>query len=50
MPISYLSHIISDASVAMDPAKIEAVQTWPCPMTLKVRGFLGLVGYYRKFI
>jgi hypothetical protein len=35
----------------MDPAKVEAVQAWPTPRTPRaLRGFLGLAGYYRKFI
>jgi hypothetical protein len=33
--ITYLSHIISDAGVAMDSTKVEAVQAWPCPTTVK---------------
>jgi hypothetical protein len=33
--ITYLNHIISDAGVAMDSAKVEAVQAWPCPTTVK---------------
>jgi hypothetical protein len=49
--VSYLGHIITGAGVTMDPAKIEAVQAWPTPTTVRaLRGFLRLTGYYRKFI
>jgi hypothetical protein len=35
----------------VDPKKIEAMQDWPCPKTLKsLCGFLGLMGYYWKFV
>jgi hypothetical protein len=49
--LSYLGHTISAASLATDPAKISVVQSWPTPTNVKdVRSFLGLVGYYRKFV
>jgi hypothetical protein len=49
--VSYLGHIITGAGVTMDPAKIEAVQAWPTPTTVRaLRGFLRLTVYYRKFI
>lgn len=49
--IDYLGHIISINGVQVDPAKTQAVNNWPIPTNAKgVRGFLGLAGYYRKFI
>jgi hypothetical protein len=48
--VEYLGHLVGKDGVRVDPKKIEAMQDWTHPKTLKsLHEFLGLTGYYRKF-
>ncbi|GKC97842.1 putative reverse transcriptase domain-containing protein, partial [Tanacetum coccineum] len=47
----FLGHMINGNGIHVDPSKIEAVKNWKAPRTpTKVRSFLGLAGYYHRFI
>lgn len=49
--VEFLGHIIKNGRITVDPQKTETIQKYPIPKTLKeLRSFLGLTGYYRKFI
>lgn len=47
----YLAHLITDEGVKPDPKKILAVSNYPVPTNpTEIKSFLGLAGYYRRFI
>ena len=49
--MAYLGHVVSGECVAMDTSKVQAILDWPMPASVRaLRGFLGLVGYYWRFI
>ncbi|XP_019089213.1 PREDICTED: uncharacterized protein LOC109128009 [Camelina sativa] len=46
-----IGHVVYAAGVVVDPEKIQAIRDWPRPQNAtKIRSFLGLAGYYRKFV
>ena len=49
--LSFLGHIVSKEGIRVDPKKIEVVVEWKPPRNVtEIRSFLGLAGYYRKFV
>jgi hypothetical protein len=49
--VPFLGHIISNGGIVVDPAKVKEIMEWRVPTTVtKIRSFLGLAGYYRRFI
>jgi hypothetical protein len=49
--VEYLGHLISTEGVRMDPSKVSVILSWPAPKNVsELRSFLGLSGFYHKFI
>ncbi|GKD21979.1 putative nucleotidyltransferase, ribonuclease H, partial [Tanacetum coccineum] len=49
--VQFLGHVIDSQGIYVDPAKIESIKDWASPRTpTEIRQFLGLAGYYRRFI
>ena len=49
--VRFLGHVVSASGVLVDPEKVEAVMSWERPKSVfEIRSFLGLDGYYRRFI
>ncbi|KAD2805415.1 hypothetical protein E3N88_38792 [Mikania micrantha] len=49
--VQFLGHVVNEQGIHVDKSKIEAIKNWEAPKTpTEVRQFLGLAGYYRRFI
>ena len=49
--VAFLGHIVSSGGISVDPEKIRAILDWLSPTSVtEIRSFLGLAGYYRKFV
>ena len=49
--VGFLGHVISREGIVVDPSKVEPVTEWKAPTSVgEIRSFLGLAGYYRRFI
>ena len=49
--VNFLGHVVNKDGIHVDPSKVDSIRSWPAPRTpTEIRQFLGLAGYYRRFI
>jgi hypothetical protein len=49
--VEFIGHVIRKEGIAVNPSKVASVLEWEAPKNVKqIRGFLGMAGYYRRFI
>lgn len=49
--MSFLGHVVTKEGLSVDPSKVEVIVNWPKPFNvIIIRSFLGLAGYYRRFV
>uniref|UniRef100_A0A251VPE0 RNA-directed DNA polymerase n=1 Tax=Helianthus annuus TaxID=4232 RepID=A0A251VPE0_HELAN len=49
--VHFLGHVVNKDGIHIDPSKVDSIRNWPAPRTpTEIRQFLGLAGYYRRFI
>ncbi|KAJ0522988.1 putative nucleotidyltransferase, Ribonuclease H [Helianthus annuus] len=49
--VQFLGHVVNKDGIHVDPSKVDSIRNWPAPRTpTEIRQFLGLAGYYRRFI
>ena len=49
--VSFLGHVVGEEGISMEEDKVKAIREWPAPTSVKgIRSFLGLAGYYRRFV
>ncbi|KAM0054415.1 putative nucleotidyltransferase, Ribonuclease H [Helianthus debilis subsp. tardiflorus] len=49
--VHFLGHVVNKDGIHVDPSKVDSIRNWPAPRTpTEIRQFLGLAGYYRRFI
>jgi hypothetical protein len=48
--VAFFEHVTSKGGISVDPSKVQDVLSWNAPTSVSNKSFLGLAGYYRRFI